>query len=127
KNRYTWVDRVEKLGPNKLRLVGKKPFASDIFTIAYRFYIYDAAIHKGLENKADYGRGSPSTTGLYKILSVDENQGVRLERFEPNVGKFAHRRAPIKYIHTVPVPDRQTQIAQIMTGGVDVIRDVSAD
>ena len=127
KERYSWVDRVEKLGPNKLRLVGKEHFAADIFTIAYRFYILDSKIHGAMANKADYGRVNPSATGLYKIMSVDENQGVKLERSNVNAGKFAHRRAPIKYINTVPLPDRQTQMAQLITGGVDMVREISSE
>ena len=127
KERYSWVKSVEKLGPNKLRLVGKEPFAADMHTIAYRFYIYDMAVHKALANKADYGRVNPSTTGLYRIVSVDENQGVKLERYEPNVGKYAHRRAPIRNIETKPIQDRQTQIAQLITGGVDMVREISSD
>jgi len=127
KERYSWVSRVEKLGPNKLRLIGKQPFAADIFTIAYRFYIVDSKIHSAMANRADYGRANPSTTGLYKVVSVDENQGVKLERYEPNVTKFVHRRAPIKNIQTVPLPDRQTQMAQLITGGVDMVREISSD
>ena len=127
KERYTWVRAVEKLGPNKLRFLIKEPFAADLHTISYRFYIYDQEVHKGLANKADYGRANPSTTGLYRIVSVDENQGVKLERFEPAVGKFTHRRAPIKYIETKPISDRQTQIAQLLTGGVEMVREISAE
>jgi peptide/nickel transport system substrate-binding protein len=127
KERYTWVQKVEKLGPNKIRLTGKQPFASDIFTIAYRFYIVDSKVHGAMADKANYGRQNPSTTGLYKIVSVDENQGVKLERYEPNMGKYAHRRAPIKHIQTMPLPDRQTQMAQLITGGVDMVREISSD
>ena len=127
KERYSWVQKVEKLGPNKVRLIGKEPFAADIFTIAYRFYILDSKVHAAMADKANYGRQNPSTTGLYKITSVDENQGVKLERYEPNMGKYAHRRAPIKNIHTMPLPDRQTQMAQLITGGVDMVREISSD
>jgi peptide/nickel transport system substrate-binding protein len=127
KERYTWVQKVEKLGPNKVRLIGKQPFASDIFTIAYRFYIVDSKVHGAMADKANYGRQNPSTTGLYKVVSVDENQGVKLERYEPNMGKYAHRRAPIKHIQTMPLPDRQTQMAQLITGGVDMVREISSD
>ena len=127
KERYTWVKSVEKLGPNKLRFNVSRPFAADMHTISYRFYIYDRDVHKALANKADYGRVNPSTTGLYRIVSVDENQGVKLERHEPHMGKFAHRRAPIKYIETKPISDRQTQMAQLITGGVDMVREISAE
>ena len=68
KERYSWVSKVEKLGPNKIRLIGKEPFAADIFTIAYRFYIVDSKIHSAMPDKANYGRANPSTTGLYKIV-----------------------------------------------------------
>ena len=41
KARYTWVKEVEKLGPHKVRIIAKKPSATMLSTIAYRFRMYD--------------------------------------------------------------------------------------
>ena len=126
KDRYTFVDRVEALGPYKLRIVSKQPTATDLSTIAYRFRTYDAAVHKSLANPADYGRVSASSTGPYRMVSIDSANGLILERWE-KAFKSPYIRSPIKRIVGAFVPDRQTQKAQLFTGGLDVLRDITAD
>ncbi len=127
KGRYKWIKEVQVINPHKIRIVSRKPFSTDLHTLAYRIYFYDSKVHKELKNKKDYGRLSASTTGVYKAVSIDRNKGFLVERFEPAVGKFAHRPAPIKRIQTVPIPDPQAQLASIMTGAVDVVRNIDAD
>jgi peptide/nickel transport system substrate-binding protein len=127
KNRYDWVKVAEKLGPYKVRIESKTPNATDLQMIGYRFSIQDAETHNKLENKADYGRLTPYGTGPFKVVSLDKNQGILVERFDGVKGDPKYVRAPIKRIHGIPMPDRQTQIAQLLTGGIDMIRNVSPD
>ncbi len=124
KARYDWVAKVEKLGPYKIRITSKKPFATDLQTIAYRFFIYDSKILAKLQNKADYGRVSGVATGSYRMVSIDATKMV-LERYDGYYDKSL--RAPIKRIVVLPMPDRQTQIAEFLTGNIDIIRNVTAD
>jgi peptide/nickel transport system substrate-binding protein len=110
-----------------VRIVSKKAFATDLQSVAYRFNIYDSKVHKVLENKSDYGRTGPVTTGPYKVASLDQTKMV-LERNENYYDKSQkYYRAPIKHVIVRPMPDRQTQIAEFLTGGVDLIRNVTAD
>jgi peptide/nickel transport system substrate-binding protein len=127
KGRYNWVKKVEVLSDYKLRVISKRPFSTDLHTIAYRFYIYDSKVHKSLKNPKTYGRVSASATGVYRALSIDKNSGFLVERWDPAVGKWPHRKATIKRIQSTPIPDRQTQIAALLTGKVDAIRNVTAD
>ena len=127
KNRYNWVKSAELLGPNKVRVTMHEPLAVDMFNLAYSFSIYDSEVHKKLNDKSDYGRISPSGTGPYRVISVDANAGVLAERFDPALKTFSHHRAPIKRLQSVPVPDRQTQIAKLITGEVNVITNVTED
>jgi peptide/nickel transport system substrate-binding protein len=124
KDRYNWVEKVEKLGPYKVRITSKAAFATDLQTLSYRFSIYDSKLHKKLENKADYGRVSPVATGPYKVVSLDSQKMV-LERYDNYYDKS--EMAPIKRIVVTPMPDRQTQIAEYLTGNIDLIRNVTAD
>jgi peptide/nickel transport system substrate-binding protein len=126
KDLYNWVEKVEKLGPYSVRIVAKKAFATDLETLAYRFYILDSKVLAKLENKADYGRISPIATGPYKVVSLDQQKMV-LERFDGYYAKNGPGRAPIKRVIVMPIPDRQTQIAQFLTGNIDVIRNATAD
>ena len=127
KDRYDWVEKAEKLGEYKFRITSKQAFATDLQTFAYRFNIYDAKVHRALENKADYGRTAPVTTGPYKVTSLDATKMVveRNDLYYDKTGKYF--RAPIKTLVVRPMPDRQTQIAAFLTGEVDLIRNVTAD
>ena len=127
KGRYMRDKNVESFGPHKLRINFKKPSSTDLSSIAYRFKIYDSKVHKSLKDKAAYGRVSASTTGVYKVNSVSPDGRFVLERFEPAIGKWPHRRAPIKHIIGVPMPDRQSQLAGLFTGGLEMLRNVTAD
>ncbi len=122
-SRYNWVDKVEKLGPYKLKVIGKQPFADDIDTIANYFNVFDSKVHKSIADPLEYGRTSASGTGPYKLVSLD-NRGVMLERYDAYKGPL---RAVSKRIAGIAIPDEQTRIAQLLTGGIDVIRNISTD
>lgn len=127
KNRYSWIKNIEKLSPNKIRIESRQVMAIDLQALAYRFRIQDAESYNSLSDKCDYGRLTPYGTGPYKVVSVDRNQGIMVERFDGLKLDPKYNYAPIKRVHGVPLPDRQTQIAQLMVGGVDVVRNVSPD
>jgi peptide/nickel transport system substrate-binding protein len=126
KDRYTFVDKVEKIDPLTVRITAKTAFAGLLPAFAFRFAIFDGKILNGLANKADYGRLSPVGTGALKVVSLDQTKMV-LERFADYWGKDTAMAAPIGHVIVTPMPDRQTQIAQFMTGNVDLIRNPTAD
>ena len=79
-----------------------------------------------LDNIEDYGRVSPVGTGIYKAVSMDRNAGTIVERYDA-FNTDAEEKAPTKRIHAIPMPDRQTQVAQLITGGVDLLRGIGPD
>jgi peptide/nickel transport system substrate-binding protein len=127
KSRYSWIKNIEKLGPHKIRIESGDINAVDLQMVAYRFRIQDAKAYKTLEDKCDYGRLTPYGTGAYKVVSLDRNLGITVERFEGNKFDDKVSYSPIKRIQGIPIPDRQTQIAQLLTGGIDIIKGVSPD
>ena len=127
KGRYRWPKNIEILSPTKIRITSAKPKPDFLMTLAYRYYIYDKAIHEKLENKALYGSKSASTTGAYKMISISANKGVHIRRNDAAVKMFPHLRAPIKNVKGIPIPDEQTQVAALLTGQVHVIRLSSQD
>jgi peptide/nickel transport system substrate-binding protein len=127
KSRYTWIDTVEKLGPYKVRITAKEPNSVDLGFLAYRFNIWDAESWDKIEDKADYGRLNPVGTGQYKVTMLDKNKGVQVERWDGYKGNTDYFAAPIKKIHGIPMPDPQTRVAQLMTGGVEMIRNATPD
>jgi len=126
KDLYTWVASVEKLGPYKVRITAKTPFPTELSTIAYQFYIFDGKVLDKLADKADYGRTRPIATGPYRVVSLDQTKMV-LERYDRYYAKNSPFDVHVKHVIVTPIADRQTQIAQLMTGGIDLIRNVPAD
>jgi peptide/nickel transport system substrate-binding protein len=125
KTLYEFIEKIEADGPYKIRIVSKEPLATDMQTIAYQFYVFDSKVHRALANKEDYGRTAPVTTGPYKVASLDGSKMV-LERNELYY-KDGPGRAPIKTVVVQPMPERQTQIAHFMAGGLDLMGYVAAD
>jgi peptide/nickel transport system substrate-binding protein len=125
--RYTWVKNVEKLGPYKVRIEAEAVNALDVGYLTYFFAIYDGESLNSLEAKELYGKNTPYGTGPYKVTELDTNRGITVERFDGYAGDRQYMRAPVKQIRGIPIPDRQTQIAQLLTGGIDMVRNVSPE
>jgi peptide/nickel transport system substrate-binding protein len=66
---------------------------------------------------------APSGTGPYKFVEWKRDQYLRLERFEE------HWRgpAPIKTFIIRVIPETATQVAELKTGGVDIVRSLPPD
>ncbi len=124
-SRYNWVKEIEVLGPHKIRVHAREPVATDLNTLAYRFQIWDGEVLDKLSDKADYGRVSPVGSGLFKVTNYDR-QGITVERYE-GYNTIAGAKAPIKRIRGIFMPDRDTQAAELLTGGIDWIRDTTPD
>ena len=127
KARYFWMKGAEKVGPTTVRIVANNTIGIGLDAIANELYILDSRVHGALADKASYGRVSASSAGHYKLVSLDPRRGALFERFDGFKGDLKFHRAPIKFIQLVPLPERQTQIAQLLTGGVDVLRNVEPD
>jgi peptide/nickel transport system substrate-binding protein len=128
KSIYDWIDKAEKIGPYQVRITAKNPQATELLSFAYRFYILDAKVLNKLADKADYGRGGGAVaTGPYKMVSIDQQKMVlvRNDDYYDKNGPFGH--ADIKNVVVRPIPDSQTQIAEFLTGNIDLIRNPSAD
>jgi peptide/nickel transport system substrate-binding protein len=70
-----------------------------------------------------FGDSDPVGTGPYKFVEWKRDQFLRLERFDE------HWRGPaaIKTLIIRVIPETSTQIAELKTGGVDIIRNLSPD
>ncbi len=126
KQRYSWVKDVEILSPYKIRIHAVEPRSDDMELLAFRINIWDAETMDKVGDIEDYGRLTPIGTGIYKAVSVDRNAGVVAERYD-GFNTDPDEKAPTKRIHAIPIPDRQTQVAQLLTGGVDLLRGIGPD
>ena len=124
---YTWVKEVEKLGPYKIRVHSVEPIATDMMLMAYRFQMFDSKVMNKLRDKQDYGRVSALGTGPYKVVKLDPTTGILVERNDAYNVAPDYKKAWVKRIQGVWMPDRQTQAAQMMVGGVDLLRNVEPE
>ena len=80
---------------------------------------------KHVEKVGDQAFGTTATvgTGPWKLVEWKRDQHIRLEAFD------GHWRGkpPFKHLVFRAVPEVATQVAELKTGGVDLIRNVSAD
>jgi peptide/nickel transport system substrate-binding protein len=130
-----WIKHVEVVGPYKVRIHARHPtpaaiaFLSDITPI-YPAGHYDNAPTVPAANgktRRDWGAVTPVCTGPYKITKVAPGQSVEMvknpdyfadsPKGQPHIGKIVYR----------TIPDSATQVAELMTGGVDWLWDVSPD
>jgi peptide/nickel transport system substrate-binding protein len=120
-----WIDRAEKVADHTVRIHTKGPFPAALEYLAGPVVIYPGKYYaqvgpKGMSDK-------PVGSGPYRVT---ENQPGRLVRLERNKDYFADSpkpKATIDKLELRLIPDRDTQIAELMGGGVDWIFNVSPD
>ncbi len=123
----SWMKSAEKLGQHKVRINLHKPFPAALPYLSNAVAIvpdghYDDA-PTDAEGKKDYGAVHPVGTGPYKITEVRAGEGIFMEANEayfeggpkgtPQIGKLVFR----------TLNEMNTQIAELLTGGVDWIWD----
>ena len=126
KSRYDWIKNVEILGPYKVRVHASRPVVMDYGFLSFRMRMRDVETMNALEDKAEYGKTAIGT-GPYRVVSIDRNAGLALERVENHFEGGKYYPAPAKKVRALFIPDRQTQVAQLMTGNIDLMRNITSD
>jgi peptide/nickel transport system substrate-binding protein len=120
--------QAEKVDDHTVRVEEKGVFADDLMTIAVNLTIFPKHVLDTFANKADFARQKPIGTGPYKLVSISPSTGVKLVKFDKYVSPGPWRpAAKISKIDILPIPDLQTEMAQLMTGGIDLMHDVPRD
>ena len=121
-----YIKSVDKLGSHKVRIHLKvitphilEYFASSDLMIYPNEY-YGRVGNKGMDLK-------PIGTGPYRVTFVEPGKIAKLERFDGHFQGSAKGKGKIKYIVWKTIPDKNTQVAELLTGGVDWIWRVNPD
>ena len=120
-----WIEKAEKIGQYKVRLTTKKVFPAAIEFLAGPVVIHPAKYYqevgpKGMNEK-------PVGTGPYKVTQYTPGKSITLEK---NPDYFKDSPKPAAQIGKVEIrfiPDRQTQMAEALSGGTDFIMHVPKD
>jgi peptide/nickel transport system substrate-binding protein len=120
-----WIEKAEKLDKYKVRVTTKKVFPAAVEYLAGPVVMHPAKYYaevgpKGMNEK-------PVGTGPYKVVAYTPGKSITLEKNadyfkdspkgQPKIGKI-----DIRFI-----PDRQTQMAEMLSGGADFIMHVPKD
>jgi peptide/nickel transport system substrate-binding protein len=115
------IKEVKVVDGETVHLITDKPFP----LLLERLVFFPIVNKKHVEKVGDqaFGTTSPVGTGPWKFVEWKRDQVIRLEAFEQHWrGKPA-----FKHLNFRAIPEVATQVAEIKTGGVDIIRNVSAD
>jgi peptide/nickel transport system substrate-binding protein len=125
---FSWLARVEKIDDHRVRLVAKRIDPLALINLANVGNMLPAKLHSANENKQDFGRLHPIGTGPYKVVAIDPGKHVTLAR-NPDYrhGNECKPAAAIGTIEIASIPDAQTRMAQLVTGGLDILRAESKD
>lgn len=120
-----WIDSVEKLADNKVRINMSKPFAGAVEMLADALPIYPHEFFA--ENGSEGMTRTPIGTGPYRL--VEQEPGVRyvLERFTDHYAGSPKSGASIDTIIVRSIPEMNTQYAELMAGDLDWIWRIPPD
>ena len=127
----SWMKNAEKLGSHKVRINLHKPFPAALAYLAQAIFMmpsghYDKAPTKA-DGKKDFGAVLAVGTGPYKLNRIEAGKGIWMDKFDgylkngpkgqPQIGKLTFR----------TIREMNTQIAELLTGGLTWIWDVPKD
>ena len=120
-----WIDRAEKVDDYKVRIHLKAPFPAAIEYLAGPVVIHP---HEYYAKVGPAGMNEkPVGSGPYRITEHAVGKYVRMER-NPDYFKDSPKGQPkIEKVEIRFIPDRQTQVAEMMAGGADMIMNVALD
>jgi peptide/nickel transport system substrate-binding protein len=115
------IKEVRIVDPETIHLVTDKPFP----LLLERLVFFPIVPRKHIEKVGDeaFGTSAPVGTGPWKFVEWRKAQHIRLEAFD----QHWRGRPAFKHLVIRAIPEVATQVAELKTGGVDIIRNVSAD
>ena len=125
KDRYSFVKSVEKLDNYSVRLHLTKGSGVDLINLSSYPPILPAAVHAKYENKADFARETVGT-GPYRLTSLDSS-GVVFQKSPNYTWGSAFPAGRIDKVMLSTIGDKQTQIAKVLIGELDMIFDIDLD
>jgi len=127
RNYYDWMKSTEKLGDYKVRINLKEPYPAALEMLAGPIAVMPEGIwekaQKDTTGKPDYGTVPAIGTGPYKLAEFKVSESFTMERFDDYFGG-ARGKAKIKTVKFRTIADPETQLAELMTGGIDWVWDV---
>lgn len=126
-----WMKSAEKTGPNSVRIHLHKPFPAALAYLAQAVPMLNAGHYDKApvtkDGKKDFGAVAPNGTGPYKITEIVAGEKIVMERNENYFEGSPKGKPAIKNLVYRTIKEMNTQMAELLTGGVDWIWDVPKD
>lgn len=123
KSRFAFFAGAEKVDDLTVRVKTRGPYPM-LMARMIGVPVYPSDKHSALgADYASWGR-APIGSGPYKVVKFNESTGIEMERWD---GYKLGPAPAFKRIVFKPLPDAQTQIAEMMIGNIDVMMAKSPD
>ena len=120
-----WIQRVDKIDRYKVRVVSKEPFPAAKDYLATTLAILPAKYYKEVGPKGMNAR--PVGSGPYKVVEHVPGKSITLEKFDGYFKESPRTQPKIGKVRIRFIPDRQTQMAEVLAGGEEFIMHVPKD
>lgn len=120
-----WIEKAEKLGKYKVRIISKAPFPAAIDYLATTVAIHPAKYYQEV-GPAGMNK-NPIGSGPYRVVEHIPGKSLTLERNKDYFKDSPKAQPAIGKVRIRFIPDRQTQMAEVMSGGEDLIMHVPKD
>ena len=125
--RFGWAKGAEVVDKYTVNVMTKRPFAPTPARLAVTWSIFPKHAHSQYKQQGEYGKKMIGT-GPYRVIQVDKNKGVIFERYKGyNLQNAVAPTPTIERVVFKSIPDGQAQVAQLLTGGLDVTRVFTKD
>ncbi len=121
---FSWIDHAELVDRYTVRIFANTTFAPALVRLATSSMpMLPKSVHGDPSKRTEFGIKTPIGTGPYKAEYVDANKGIMLVK-NPRYPQASNcKTAPaIGRIQISPIPDSQTQIAQLVVGNLDYLK-----
>jgi peptide/nickel transport system substrate-binding protein len=120
-----WIEKAEKLDKYRVRVISKKIFPAAIEYLAGPVVIHPAKYYAEVGPRGMNAK--PVGSGPYKVTAYSPGKSITLERFDEYFKDSPKGKAKIRRVEVRFIPDRQTQLAEMLSGGLDLIMHVPKD
>ncbi len=126
-----WMESAEVVGPHTVRIMLPEPFPAAFAYLANAVFIMPEGHYEDAPTNADgskdYGAVEPNGTGPYKFADVQAGEYVLWEKNENYMEDTPKGQPSIGNIRFRTIKEMNTQMAELLTGGLDWAWDIPKD
>ncbi len=120
-----WIEKAEKVDSHKVRIRTRRPFPAAIEYLSGPVVIHPSEYYQKVGPQGM--NTAPVGTGPFRVVEHSIGKYVRLER-NKDYFKESPKQAPrVDRLEMRFIPDRQTQAAEMLAGGLDIIMGTPTD